>query len=448
MCAKWLNGTVPEHVVARLESARIKTGNQAGALGFPTALEIATTLLSFVEFRESLPECEQIQIINTAMHAAAKRGEITSPKLMAEVCKAENSFLARSEVPYVVVTSISVKHSKHLTSRAFPAATVSFARSLPKCFARNEVSERVRDYLLADEPASYTWILAKTQGRSFADAFSRAMEAIELLRGIWNFHYNLRKGGHITFSGTQKPVNEIRLGPLHTLHLPDGKLAVEGVWWWEPGYAGPEKPKDLDKDWEALHKDEKWILRRLLVSPFRQILAEAFRRYTTALDERSLQNGFLQLWSLLESLTGTQNANYSQTVRRAAFLYHERDYHLQILTHLRERRNRTIHKGQTQADDETILYQMKRYCEQMMRFILRARRLTTFQEYCDFLDTPTSADLLGYRLRLYKQSRKFRTSKPPRLTQKVAGGGTAPKKFVALPRPEPPETSGIDSQTL
>ena len=42
------------------------------------------------------------------------------------------------------------------------------------------------------------------------------------------------------------PVNEITPGPLHALHLPDGKPATEEVFWYEPDYV--EKPKDISRD--------------------------------------------------------------------------------------------------------------------------------------------------------------------------------------------------------
>src|SRR3972149_3502932 len=71
MCAKWLKRNPPESIVARLEASRIKTGNQAGALEFPAVFEMDSMLLSFVDFHHTLPECEQLPIINKAMQAAA-----------------------------------------------------------------------------------------------------------------------------------------------------------------------------------------------------------------------------------------------------------------------------------------------------------------------------------------------------------------------------------------
>jgi len=421
MCAKWLNNgpNPPQSIVARLESARIKTGKQAGELNFLTAFEVNSMLLSFVEFHPDLPECEQLPIINRAMQAAAHRGEITASRFMAEVCKAENLFLGHDEAPYVIVTSLSIKYTQRLTARTLCGVKISFAPVLPKRFSRDELSRNAQDTLGADEPTSYTWVFARTKGRSFGEASAKAMRAVELLRGIWNFHYNRRKGMSWSFGGRQKPVNEIRRGPLHTLHHPGGRLAVENVWWWEPDYTGPERTRDLDEGWQSFRRDEQWILRRLTLSPFKHILSESFCRYASALDENNLQNGFLQLWSLLESLTGTQRATYDTTVRRAAFLYDEHQFHQQILNHLRERRNRSIHRGQSQEDDQTLLYQMKRYCEQMMTFLLRARRFKTLEECWAFFDTPKDVVELEERIASYKDkialckwSKQFRTSKP------------------------------------
>jgi hypothetical protein len=204
MCAKWLNGNPPDTIVAKLESGRSQSGDQKNTWDLFAAFEINSALLSFVEFHPDLPEYEQMRIIRTALEAAAKRGKITAKEIMGEICKAENLFFARDEIPYILVTSMSIKYIKQLTPRKLPGAIVSFKKILPKRFARDKLSESARNALSADEPTTYVWVLAKTEGRSLSEAYLKAIGAIELLRGIWNFHFNLRKGLQITFMGKMK----------------------------------------------------------------------------------------------------------------------------------------------------------------------------------------------------------------------------------------------------
>ena len=138
-------------------------------------------------------------------------------------------------------------------------------------------------------------------------------------------------------------------------------------------------------------------------------LKEWIRRYALALDEAKLHNAFLQLWSLLESLVGAQNANYKQMVKRAAFFYKDHSLAREILNHLRERRNRAIHAGQSIEDAEVLVFQAKQFCEFILRFLLsRSYYFKSFEEYRQFLDCPTDLTVLDRRMKLLKRAKKFR----------------------------------------
>ena len=86
------------------------------------------------------------------------------------------------------------------------------------------------------------------QGKSDSDAANKAIDAIDLLRGIWNLYHNKRS----TSSGLKEPVNKVVIGPLHTLHFPNGKLATD-YWWYETDYRGPLNVFDLSREIEGLY---------------------------------------------------------------------------------------------------------------------------------------------------------------------------------------------------
>lgn len=146
------------------------------------------------------------------------------------------------------------------------------------------------------------------------------------------------------------------------------------------------------------------------MSRYRTDLEESIRRYGSILDSRDWNNAFVQLWGLLEHLTDTTRTENRVTCKRARFLYpkEERSLHKEVLDHLAHHRNRAVHAGYVGEDAETLLYQLKRYVERVLRFHLFAG--VDFQnrkEAADFLHLPPDLDELQKRMRLTKRAMKF-----------------------------------------
>ena len=402
MCAKWSKGGPPDSLIRLIEAARA-----TGRLNLfnPLSLEAEPSLISFVEFRDDLPECERTLVVRKALASVGESGEITARCLMAQIQKNENLYMEREEDSYVLVTNLSVKYTDRLSPRKLPDVTLTFAPSLPANFDREQQAKSLSENFGITAPASYTWVMVAVCGRSIGDAQSRGMEAIELLRGIWNLHFNRQTRSHLTCMGRTRRANAIFLGPLHTVHKPDGGIADPNAYSYQPEYLASEKLVDVEESWENFEKNETFMLAKVLSSPLRPLLGEAIRRYSEALDERNPQNAFLQLWGALELLTGTERARYEDTVKRAAFLWDDCSQHRQVLEHLRQRRNLAVHGGESHADAETILYQLKRYCEKLIFFLLvRSEEFGSLSAFCEFLDTPTERGEIENRLTTLSRS--------------------------------------------
>lgn len=98
-------------------------------------------------------------------------------------------------------------------------------------------------------------------------------------------------------------------------------------------------------------------------------MIQTFRDGT--LDSRDHNAAFVQLWGLLEKLTATQPEDpHAQAAERTLFIVREeRAYHEQVLKHLRNYRNMTVHQRTTEKDEiEILLYQLKRYVEKLLLF--------------------------------------------------------------------------------
>ena len=259
-------------------------------------------------------------------------------------------------------------------------------------------------------PKAYTSVRVAVQARSEQEAFTSALDALDLLRGIWNLYFTkwARSSG-----GKREPVNSIVLGPVHSIHEPGGRLA-SGMFWYEADYVGPLRPQRLNKDYDALRQFERQVREFLAKSNYRADVEDALRRYARALDFRDWNTSFVQLWGLIEQLTDTSRASYETTIKRILFLCDNRysEFHRQILRHLMNYRNRTVHVGVEAVAIETLLYQLKRYAEVLIRFhIQNSSQFSSIKEAAEeYLTLPSDVNRLRSRIDLAARALRFHCS--------------------------------------
>lgn len=409
MCASWNNEFDPGVLVDGLNSR--KTIDSSGRVGFSgwEVDDYLTVLRSSVTFSAKLPEMERRRIINQALFAVARAGTMTTKALIGEISKRENNFLALPHKNFVIATSISVRYRDLLTTKQVNGARITFSASLAKRFerARAGTLKKARRNDVTDPPRNYTQVRVSIRARSESEAAILALDAFDLLRAIWSLALNHTVMGRKS-TRRLRPVNEILTGPLHTLHKPNGETASE-TYWYEPGF--PHKPFDVidvEEKWKRIRQMERQIRKKLARKKHRGELEEALRGYVRALDQQDFNNAFLSLWSLLEKLTNTLLESYKVTVKRAVFLFSDRDFHQQILNHLKRSRNRAVHAGEETEEIETLVYQLKLYVEQLIFFhIYNSFGFSSLRETAEFLDLPPNASLLKGRIKLFQKAVKF-----------------------------------------
>lgn len=252
----------------------------------------------------------------------------------------------------------------------------------------------------------YSPVRVSVRARSHHEAYEKAIGALDLLRGIWNLRLN---SSARSSSGKRKPVNVLQLGPLHSLHHPNGNLATD-TFWYDTDYVEPIASASMHFQQEMLREYEQTMRKYLSKSKYREALEEAIRRYTRVLDSREWNSAFVQLWSLLEYLTATSEAPNKVTIKRAAFFWHrdERDFHKQVLKHLMIYRNRTVHAGYTAEDIETFLYQLKRYIERVLLFhIYSAPAFSNIDKAAELMDLPVDLPELRRRGSLIERALRY-----------------------------------------
>jgi hypothetical protein len=280
----------------------------------------------------------------------------------------------------------------------------------PKKLKFTGISLQKHHQKLLDRTPLYTKIWVNTKARSCSEAVEKAMTNIDFLRGIWNLSIN-----HLTYariSYKMAPINNILLGPVHTLHTSKGTPATR-TYWYEPFFYEHIRTYNQKKKIINARKDEKRTRKELSNHKYQEVLKNALLRYCRALDFYNYETAFLKLWSILELLTDTVGQRYDTTIKRTSFLFANREFHKEVLEHLRFQRNLYVHHSEQSEEAEIILFQLKRYVEKILLFnIFSKYKFQNIQEFASFLSLPTKKDDLkskekkiNYGLKFFKYKR-------------------------------------------
>lgn len=421
MCASWNGKHDVSVLVKKLEAAK---KSSRGVTTFEDVMfgDAVAVLHSSLKSAEGVPQLEQTRILYGAIFTVGAAGEITASKLLAEIRKREASYLRSPEQNFIVATSMSIKHFDELRNAQVQGCRITFGRRLPRRFhEEQERAIRGQFRLLAKEIMqtgfdlnAHTAVRVAVRRKTSNEAALAATNVLTLLRGIWNYHLNLRRGQTFPPPIPRKPVNEILLGPAHTVHESSGTLKEDTVWF-ETSFQRPVKPYRMEDDWPTIKDFELKIRELLKRAYYREDLEEAFRRYAIALDVADWNASFLQLWSLLEYLTDS-GAHYDTTIKRILFVCpnSERVLHREILKHLRTYRNATVHSAEQIDDLLTFVYQTKRYVEWLLWFHLgMSSRFQSLGEAGSYLHLPPDPDVLRQRRRLLKKALDYQVRDVP-----------------------------------
>jgi len=398
-----------DEIARTLES--IKRVQPGGGVSFGGSKfhELKTVILTSIKWDESLSDYERERIAFKMPFEASASGKITKDSLLNALRQLESEKFSGAVGNYAVISSLSFSHSKLLTNLVVGNVRFSFHSKMPKGFDRTAIKALLAGHV-DDCPNGYVIVRGDVSEKSIHGAVSETLSALDLLRGVWNYIINQRTDSIIRFGGgyrKTKALNKIRLGPVHTVHLPQGPLAVKQCWS-EPFFEAGD-PEFLDGEWPKIQKAASWCLRRYHSIPYFKDATTMWIRYAYALDRADMEASFLKLWGLLEFLTGTTGERYDETIRRTLFLCDDREFHRLILEHLRDRRNALVHHDDGSSEAEQHVFQLKRYVEELMRLhLVMGKRFKSMAEFGEFLSLPPEPAVLKEKLRQYRQALGFR----------------------------------------
>ncbi len=406
MSVKWKNGFNPDVVLGKLDAIRTLDGEKASFSGFEYN-EYIQVLKSMVDVDEGISQEIAHQLIVKGFHEAAKKQELTKNNVISAVKKSVREHLGKPNEPYWLLTTLNINFGNDLPRYSINGCTIRFYKQIPKKYrkARTSVLSEVSSWLIdKDESFSY-YVVAHISDKTAHEAVEKMLDAIDLLRGIWNLHIN--KSMVLSFGGRKKPINQITLGALHTLHDKNGEK-VNDTFWYEPEHYKDHSKVDFAKNSYKTLEFTKNVRKALRKNSYGKDVESAIIRYVRALDSQDYNAVFIKLWSVLEGLTHTLKDSYDKTIKRAAFQYADREYNRQVLEHLRQYRNRSVHLGAGENDIDTHVYQLKSYVEQLLRFhIANHFKFESMEVAAKFMDLQPDKEALKKQIELCRAGITF-----------------------------------------
>ena len=403
---KWKNGFNPEPIVQKLSSIRILDGKKVSFCGFEYN-EYISVLVTMVEISEDIPTEVSRELIVKGFHEAARKTKLDKRDIILSIGKAVRAHLGTPEEEYRLVTTLNIQVSNVLPRYRLNGCWIMFYKTLPKKYlaTRQEFLSIAPSWLVGTKGSFSYYLVAQAAEKSTHAAVGKMLDAIDLLRGIWNLHTN--KAMVLSFGGRKKPVNQIVLGAVHTLHGKDGKKIGETYWHEYENFQDHNK-MDLSKDSYRTLDFTKTVRKALNKNIYRKDVELGIIRYVRALDSRDYDSTFIKLWGVLEYLTNTLKDSYDKTIRRASFLYKDREYHRQVLEHLRHYRNKSVHLGAGENDIDIRVYQLKNYVEQLLKFhIANSFEFKSLEEASRFMDFLHDAEDLEKQIAFCQAAIKF-----------------------------------------
>jgi hypothetical protein len=257
--------------------------------------------------------------------------------------------------------------------------------------------------------SKYHLVAVSTEGRSSFEAVANAMDALSLLRGLWSLFATYGSWSFSFGSPKRHPIGVIHTGPIHTLHLPDGKPAEDEVYWFDKHYI--EDRLYTRKELNEIDKHRRWAVRKLTALPHKREVEDILIRYADALDQGDSDIAFLKMWGILEKITNTIGARYDDTIERTMSIYsaHDRQLAKELLECPRFRRNQYVHAGEsTQASDQ-VAYLVKSFLDpHLVRLINNLFKVSALEEYAEHLALPTDIGVLEERTRRMNHALRLR----------------------------------------
>lgn len=204
------------------------------------------------------------------------------------------AFFRKQLQRYVLVTSLSMTDlpAKQIVVRG---CTISSLKERGTRFPLpNVLTSGVHKFAFSKHLTDTKYRLVKVAagGRTTHDATETALDALNLLRALWSLYATYGSWTQHFGSPEKRPLGVIHLGPVHTLHFPDGRPAEDNLYWYTPEFTRAQALFDDSVKWPQIEKRRRWAMRRLGTLPYRRELEDLLVRFIVALDQPEPNTAF------------------------------------------------------------------------------------------------------------------------------------------------------------
>ncbi len=365
-------------------------------------------LCGLFRFNADIPSETRHAAMRNCILGIARSGPKSDIHLSQLLRQEEHKYLEMTKRTFILLSSISLKHSQQIGRISTPSATFTFYPARPRSFSLPDGgSVRVCD----KTPSGYSYVKVHVRARDHWGAAEAALHSLDLLRSFWNLYYNRHIGIRDSWipDGGWTPVNAIVPGPIHTLHTQAGKLALNGVWW--TSYMPKEtRPKNIGSEYAELRKFERYVRKQIRESSFGGKIERFLIRYVRALDSYDSTTTMINLWSTLEEIAGVKGVGDSnKLIKRVTFLDHRPKQGKLLLEFIRDHRNMIAHAGATPDEIERLIFILKIYVEGLLWFVIRrAHKHSSHEDLLKVLDLSVDTKEIRAEMERLKEALQLR----------------------------------------
>lgn len=401
----------PEIIIEKLKG--VSSINDDGNISYSgfEYFEYIPILFTMIDFSLKFTSEQNEELLKEAVSKSIKMKNITKDNLMSNLNELSKEKIAKKELEFHLLTSLSIDYN--LVDKSIKIGKSNFI------FQKDNFSDKfiTREILCSNQknklpsehtPRSYTKVIITTKDKSEYSAAKQCLDDLDLLRSIWSLFANKESEYSIIGGIHREPINRVRLGGVHTLHQYNGEI-FESAIWYEPNFS---LTKIFSKDEEYRQNfinNTEWAIEQLKKCKYSRKLENALLRYIRAFDEPDSNVALLYMWGALESITAYEENSKSNLPKRCSYLFKDYEYHRQVLEHLREYRNQSVHSGDTHNNAKIYCYQLQFYFRKIMFFHLHnIDDFDSLEKANSFLDLPTDVKNLQEKYTLLDKAIKFK----------------------------------------
>lgn len=366
-----------------------------------------TALRICLDYPDRIGDAKMLSFIRKAAANAGLKGSINEATFLENLVSIIAKELTRRNNKFHLLTSINISGFPYRNRGINGAKIRFFEDEFPKKYIDRVLILEKMDAgsRKNSEPSSYKKVIITVDDVDEYSAAVKCLDIIDLQRSIFCI---LKNPSWAWRSDDWSPINTIRLGNCHSIHLSNGRLASINHWY-EPNFSLATNSIDLGS--KTIIQNNDWVLSRLSKCKYSDKLKKAMLQYVRALDERDQNVALIKLWSALETLCGVEYGKSDSIVKRCSFLFQNSELHKQMLEYLRDTRNRSVHSGDPSSNALDNCYQLTTYFKALLKFHLnRVDSFSSITEANRFLDLPTDPVLLGNTLEIFQNAIKYRSS--------------------------------------